>query len=56
MSDKIIEAYDNALIELLWLQAQIENSLNTLRNALIQARNVLIQARREALQKELKKT
>lgn len=48
MSEAIIEAYDKALNELIWLQTGMENALATVRNA-------LIKARREALQKELKK-
>ena len=39
---KIIEAYDKALNELLWIQSQVDA-------ALTRARNTLIEARKEAL-------
>ena len=41
-SDRIVEAYDKAVNELLWIQSQVEA-------ALTKARNTLIEARKEAL-------
>lgn len=47
MSEDVIEAYDKALNELIWIQYQVEK-------ALAKTRESLLDARREALKKESK--
>lgn len=47
MSKDVIEAYDKALNELIWIQAQVEN-------ALAKTREALVKSRCEAIKKESK--